>query len=186
MGYLGVLSVSRGRVAGLSAVLGISVGLAVYMVAAAFGITEALLVYPPVFVLLRWTGVAFILWLAVEAWRGEADPTLDEAPHNGNSGYFWRGLLTNLLNPKAAVFYVLLLPGFIAAGRASALTQALVLGSIHLLVSIAVHGSIVLGGARLGRIIASTPIAANPAWLRRGFALSLAGVALWLAISTAT
>jgi len=186
MGYLAVLSVSRGRMAGLSAVLGISVGLAVYMIAAAFGITEALLVYPPVFALLRWTGVAFILWLAVEAWRGEADPALDEASHSGNSNYFWRGLLTNLLNPKAAVFYVLLLPGFIATGRGSALTQALVLGSIHILASVAVHGAIVLGGARMGRLLATTPIGANPVWLRRAFALALAGVAVWLAVGTAT
>jgi threonine/homoserine/homoserine lactone efflux protein len=185
MGYLAVLSASQGRLAGLSAVLGVTAGLALYMVAAAFGVTEALLLYPALFALLRWGGVAYILWLAVESWRGSSETSPARARDMGAQRYVWRGFLANVLNPKAAVFYVLLLPGFISTDHGAPMIQALTLGAIHIAVSVVIHTGIVLGSARLGAWAASSPLGADRVWLRRGFALSLAGVAVWLAVSTA-
>lgn len=184
MGYLAVLSASRGRLAGLSAVSGVTLGLALYMVAAALGLTEALLVYPALFQALRWAGVAYLLWLALEAWNGARETLPGHAWRIDGRAYFWRGFLANVLNPKAAIFYVMLLPGFFAEGRASPLVQALTLGSIHLLVSILVHGGIVLFAARAGRLL-DGGARGGGLRLRRGFAVALAGVAVWLAVDTA-
>lgn len=185
MGYLAVLSASHGRTAGFAAVIGITLGLAVYMLAAVTGITEALLVYPALLRILRWLGVGYILWLAVEAWRGEAETSPGDARDPGGRAYIWRGFVANILNPKAAVFYVLLLPGFIAPERAPPFVQALLLGTIHLTVSILIHSTVVLFAARLGLLAASQTAAGRLRLLRRGFALALALVAGWLALESA-
>ncbi len=180
MGYLAALSASEGRIAGFKAVLGVTVGLAFYMLLAVFGIAELIAAAPIVYGALRWAGVLYLLYLAWEAWRGASDASpahtrvVDHKP-------FWRGLIANVLNPKAAVFYVTLLPGFIADGRGAFWLQALILGLAHLLIAFLVHGLIVLGAARAGQLIAATSHA--PA-LRRALALSIALIAVWLAWET--
>src|SRR5690606_6544171 len=153
MGYLAALSASQGRTAGFKAVAGVTLGLAVYMLLAVLGIAEILAAAPLVYGALRWAGVAYLLYLAWEAWRGASETSpghardVDHAP-------FWRGLIANVLNPKALVFYVTLLPGFIAADHAPLWVQALILGSLHLLVSLIIHDLIVLGAAQAGAVIA--------------------------------
>ena len=185
MGYLAVLSASRGRAAGFSAVLGVTAGLAVYMIAAAVGLTEALLLYPALLQALRWAGVAYILYLAWAAWRGASETSPGRHWRIEDGRYVWRGFLTNVLNPKAAVFYVMLLPGFFADDRASPLVQSLVLGGVHLVIAFLIHGAIVLLGARAGRFFDGPTDPAKGRRIRRGFALALAGVAVWLAVDTA-
>lgn len=184
MGYLAVLSASRGRLAGLSAVAGVTLGLGLYMAAAALGVTEILLVYPALYQVLRWAGVLYLAWLALEAWRGAEETSPGHAWRIEGRAHFWRGFVANVLNPKAAVFYVMLLPGFFAEDRASPLVQGLVLGSIHLLVSVLVHGGIVLFAARAGRMLGAGGTTGRTG-LRRAFAVALAGVAAWLAVDTA-
>ncbi|WP_262423447.1 LysE family translocator [Brevundimonas denitrificans] len=112
MGWLALVTLARGRTAGLAAVAGITVGLAAWMTAALLGLGRFVLAYPAVHEVIRWAGVGFLLWLAWEAWRG--DGTADQAePEATRRALFLRGMVGNLLNPKAAVFYVALLPTFI-------------------------------------------------------------------------
>lgn len=113
MGWLAIVSLSQGRTAGLAAVAGITLGLTLWMVAAAFGLTEVVLVRPALYQAIRWAGVGFLLWLAWDAWRSTGDGA-DAAPvETRRRALFRRGLIGNLLNPKAALLYVVLLPGFI-------------------------------------------------------------------------
>lgn len=180
MGWLALVSLGRGRLAGFAAVAGVTVGLAVWMLAAAFGLTQVLLVWPPLYQGIRWAGVLFLLYLAWEAWR---TPTGVEATPDVSTlrGLFLRGMTGNLLNPKAAVFYVALLPTFMRPDHGSPLVQALTLGSLHLIVAVAVHAAIVLGGAGAGGAVARRM--QGPA-LRAVMALGIAGVALWMAWET--
>jgi len=154
MGYLAALSAAQGRVAGLRAVAGITLGLALYMIAAVVGVAQALATTPLVYNALRWAGVAYLLYLAWAAWRGAGETSPGHAA-GADHAPFWRGLIANLLNPKALVFYVTLLPGFIAAGHAPFWAQALVLGCLHLLISLIVHGAIVLGADRAALLVRS-------------------------------
>lgn len=180
MGYLAALSASQGRTAGFRAVAGVTLGLAFYMLLAVLGIAEILAAAPLVYGALRWAGVAYLLYLAWEAWRGASETSpghgrdVDHAP-------FWRGLIANVLNPKALVFYVTLLPGFIAADHAPFWVQALILGSLHLLVSLIIHGLIVLGASHAGAVIAKSRGAAP---VRRALAIGIALIAVWLAWET--
>ncbi len=182
MGWLALVSLARGRLAGFAAVAGVTAGLAAWMLAAAFGLTQVLLMWPPLYQLIRWAGVIFLLWLAWEAWRGDGDPAAgDGDDHRTIRGLFLRGLTGNLLNPKAAVFYVALLPTFMRPDHGSPLVQALTLGGLHLLVAVAVHAMIVLGAARAGGMVLTRM--QGPA-LRALMAGGLVAVALWMAWQT--
>jgi len=170
MGWLALVSLGRGRPAGFAAVAGVTVGLAAWMLAAAFGLTQVLLIWPPLYQIIRWAGVAFLVWLAWEAWRGDSDPA---APDGGMTG--------NLLNPKAAVFYVALLPTFMRPDHGSPLGQALTLGGLHLVVAVVVHALIVLGAASAGGLVLKRM--QGPA-ARAVMAGGIALVAVWMAWET--
>ena len=179
MSWLAVLAATRGRLVGLAAVAGITAGLAFYMVAAAFGIGELVLAAPGLYQVLRWSGVAYLGWLAWEAWRGE--PTKPDAPAPDESDLrraALRGLVANLLNPKAAVFYVTLLPTFIRPDHAGFAVQALTLGSLHLLVALVVHVGIVFAAASAHRL-------AQNRTAGRIAGIAIAAIAVWMAVQTA-
>ena len=180
MGWLALVSLARGRLAGFAAVAGVTLGLTVWMLAAAVGLTEILLAWPPLYQSIRWAGVLFLLWLAWEAWRPDA-AARREPDVRTLRGLFLRGMTGNLLNPKAAVFYVALLPTFMRPDRGSPLTQSLTLGGLHLAVAVAVHSVIVLGAAQAGGLVLAR--VQGPA-LRALMAGGIAAVALWMAWQT--
>ncbi|MDX2275247.1 MAG: LysE family translocator [Hyphomonadaceae bacterium] len=185
MGWLALLAARRGRAAGAAAIAGVTLGLCFYMLAAAFGVAEIIMISRPLYELLRWAGVLYLLWLAWETWSGK-DGVRPEAEAGANSDYilrhgFVRGLIANLLNPKAAMFYLAILPNFVVPGRASPLAQTLLLGATHLLVSVAVHGAIVLAA---GGAYAYLNANGRELVVRRVFGLGIAAIAIWLVFST--
>lgn len=181
MGWLALVSLSQGRTAGLAAVAGITLGLSLWMVAAAFGLTEVVMRWPALYQAIRWAGVLFLLYLAWDAWRS-TDAIAPETPEPAlRRQLFRRGLIGNLLNPKAALLYVVLLPGFMRPGYGAPLVQALALGSLHIGVSIVVHSAIVLTASRAGGSLLTrqqSPV------MRTLMALSLVAVAAWTAWET--
>lgn len=181
MGWLALVSLSQGRTAGLAAVAGITLGLSLWMVAAAFGLTEVVMRWPALYQAIRWAGVLFLLYLAWDAWRS-TDATARQTPEPAlRRQLFRRGLIGNLLNPKAALLYVVLLPGFMRPGYGAPLVQALALGSLHIGISIVVHSAIVLTASRAGGSLLTrqqSPV------MRTLMALSLVAVAAWTAWET--
>jgi threonine/homoserine/homoserine lactone efflux protein len=123
MAYIAILSIQSGRRAGLSAVAGIALGLLGAGLAAALGLAALIDVFPPVYNVLRWAGVLYLLWLAWEGWRGSKGSPVEAGRIGwGQAVYFRRGLITNLLNPKAYLFYIAVLPRFVDPGRPLAST----------------------------------------------------------------
>ncbi|WGM39710.1 LysE family translocator [Caulobacter sp. NIBR1757] len=182
MAYLAALSAERGRLAGWAAVLGIQLGLATYLAASVLGLSELLLAWPPAWEILRWAGVLYLLWLAWESWRGEdAGPEAAVTVPDRWPRLVWRGYLANILNPKAALFYVTLLPGFLREGYAPPAVQAGLFGLGHLIISGLVHSAIVLGAASAGAVLARTT---GMAKVRKAMAIGIALVAVWLAWQT--
>lgn len=178
MGWLAALSAQQGRKAGLRSVAGITLGLAFQLLAAATGLSAALSGMPLLYETLRWAGVAFMLFLAYEAWRN--DGSASAAISDDHAG-FKRGLIANLLNPKALVFYVVVVGQFTREENGAVWKQILTLGLIHLFVAIAVHITIVLVGDHLGKRLEqyrTSPL------IRASFALLLMGIAAWIAFST--
>jgi threonine/homoserine/homoserine lactone efflux protein len=179
--YLAALTLNHGTRAGFAAVAGIALGLAIYGLAAALGVAALINESPLLYQMLRWAGVCYFLWLAWDSWHDEPDgePAVRDERMRGS---FQRGLITNLLNPKAAIFYVSVLPGFIVPGAASIFTQTALLSAVFVSVATFTHIAVVLLAGRLHRFL-SDPRFRVP--VRRGLALALVGVAIWFLLATA-
>ncbi len=179
MTWLAMVAVSQGRRPGFAAVAGVALGLALVGMAAALGVTAIIDSSPLAYEILRWGGVCYMLYLAWDGWTHSAAASLDE-PAQDSALYFRRGLITNLLNPKAAVFYMSVLPAFLPA--AAKLEQTALLTAIYVAAATLIHAAIVaLAGF-------AAPFLNNPAReqvARRILSALLALVALWFAWKTA-
>jgi threonine/homoserine/homoserine lactone efflux protein len=174
MGYLAALALARGRSAGLAAVAGIALGLALLGSAAAIGAGTLLSAIPGAGPALRWLGITYLFWLAYDMWRG------DDGFSSGDIRLsFRRGLIVNLLNPKAALFFVVLLPAF--AGSSATIATLLFLTFIYVLIATAVHAGVVVGAASL-RGAWTNPSRATI--IRRFAAVMLVIVSFWFAWDT--
>lgn len=173
MVWLAIVAATDGRRAGYAAVAGVALGLAVVGGAAAWGLAGLIAGSPVAYQALRWAGVAYLLWLARDCWR-DADAAADVvAPGGTLARYFQRGLVTNLLNPKAFLFYMVVLPGFLPLS--AGLANTLALTAIYVAVATAVHAGIVtLAG------IARNWLTGRAVRVRRVLALLLVGVAGWV------
>ena len=183
MTYLAALSLSNGMRTGFAAVAGIALGLLTYGVTAALGLAALIDTSPLLYGLLRWTGVAYLLWLAWESWASEreASPGVIDGDDDRPWLAFRRGLITNLLNPKAAVFYVAVLPEFVRADGSPVVLQTLTLSVVYVGIATAIHSAIV---ALAGTLQATVATGNRRRTIRRGLALALVGIAVWFAIST--
>lgn len=180
MGTLASLTLERGRRAGLAVVGGIAVGLAIVGVLASLGLTAAISESPLLYQVLRWAGIFYLLYLAYDAWRDAGASGIAREPEERGS-LFLRGLTINLLNPKAAVFYVAILPTFVDPARGALLAQNLTLVAIYVAVATAVHAGIVLLAARLRPHLVA---GAGERVLRRVLAVLMGLIAVWFAWET--
>ncbi|MEO3801693.1 LysE family translocator [Nonomuraea sp. B1E8] len=129
-------SAVSGRGHGMAAATGISVGVFVWVVAAATGVAALLAASAMAFTVVKVAGVAYLLYLGVRALRAAlrrgGGLTLDAPDPAGQGTWaaFAEGLLTNVLNPKAALFFVALMPQFLSSG--ASLPDTLVLSVVAL------------------------------------------------------
>jgi threonine/homoserine/homoserine lactone efflux protein len=179
--YLISRSISQGPRAGLISLGGVALGFVVYMLCAACGITALLLAVPFAYDALKLGGAAYLLYLAWQAIRpgGHAPFQVRDLPKDPPRKLFLMGLMTNLLNPKAAVLYLSLLPQFISPERGNVLGQSVLLGSIQIAVSVSVNALIAISAGSIAGFLAGRPVwVAIQRWL---MATVLAGLAVRMA-----
>jgi threonine/homoserine/homoserine lactone efflux protein len=160
--YLISRAICQGRAAGVISLAGVVAGFFVHMLAAAIGLSALFLAIPLAYDILKWLGTLYLLWLAWEAVRpGARSPFEPRAlPADPPRRLFMMGFLTNLLNPKVAVFYLSIFPQFIAPERGPVFLQSLVLGSTQIGISFSVNLLIALSAAGIAGWFAR-----NPCWL---------------------
>lgn len=180
MAFLTLVSATKGQKFGFATVFGVTVGLIIIGFAAAAGLATIVSNSPLLYQLLKISGVLYLLGLALKEWQDAAQ--LDAVTHgevDSLLSYFQHGLIVNILNPKAGVFYITILPSFInPAGEV--LSQAILLTLISVIIATAVHVLIVSLAGLL------QPVLDNPKrkrLIRRGLSLSLAVIALWFGLS---
>ncbi|MET3601706.1 LysE family translocator [Martelella mangrovi] len=158
--YLISRSICQGATAGLVSLAGVGLGFVIYMLSAAFGLTVLLLAVPFAYDTIRLLGACYLLYLAWNAVRpgGQSAFAVRKLPSDSIRKLFVMGLATNLLNPKAAVLYLSLLPQFIDPERGHILSQTLVLGFAQIAVSLAVNTLIVLGAGAIAVFLANRPL----------------------------
>jgi threonine/homoserine/homoserine lactone efflux protein len=169
----------------VAAALGINAGCVVHALAAAFGLAALLAVSSAAFTAVKGVGAAYLLWLALgmarAAKRSPPDDTVAVAPPASSAWQDFRlGLLTNVLNPKVALFFLAFLPPFIAPGTADKTAAFLALGAWFVVQSTLFLLAVVALAARL-RGLPSSPVAAR--WLQGCGALLFALLAVRLLTS---
>ncbi|KQP96586.1 LysE family translocator [Methylobacterium sp. Leaf117] len=159
MVYLISRSICQGRTAGLISLGGVALGFVVYMLCAAFGITALLLAVPFAYDTIRMAGAVYLFWLAWQAVRpgGRSPFEIRTLPEDSPRRLFVMGLLTNLLNPKIAVMYLSLLPQFIDPTKGSVLVQALVLGTVQIVLSLSVNAAIAVSAGAMATFLTRRP-----------------------------
>ncbi len=129
-------SVAQGRQAGFFSVFGISTGSLVHTTAAAFGLSAILATSATAFGMIRWLGAAYLVYLGIQIFFQKGhDPSV--APTGEEAGasllrIYIQGMMTNLLNPKVALFFMAFLPQFVAPERASSPLPFLFLGGVFI------------------------------------------------------
>lgn len=181
MMYLVSRSISQGRIAGLISLAGTAVGFVVYMGMANAGLAVVFVAVPWLYVGFKAAGALYLAYLAWQALRpggrGLFETTALERDSAGR--LFRMGLFTNLLNPKAAIMYLALIPQFVDPGRGHAARQGLLLGGIQITVSVLVNAVIVLAAGTVAAVVARRP--AWTSWQRRITGTLLGAVAVLLA-----
>lgn len=135
--YTVTRTLQLGARGGVVAALGISAGCIVHALAAALGLAAVLTTSALAFTVVKWIGAAYLLWLAIgmlrDAWGGRPPETVvaNVAPASLRT-VFAQGFLTNVLNPKVALFFLALLPQFIDSDAVSKPLAFLFLGAIFI------------------------------------------------------
>lgn len=146
-------SVSRGARFGLLTVAGSCCAMVIQLAVVALGMTSLLGVLGNWFGLIRWIGVAYLLWLGVRAWRAQpAGPAGAQAQPPAWRAVFARGFLVSLTNPKTLFFYGAFFPQFVSA-PARAGSELLVLSATFLAVAAVFDSGWALMAGRLRRLL---------------------------------
>lgn len=169
-----------GRMAGLATVAGVELGTLIHTLAVALGLAALLAAFPIAFNLVRLAGIAYLIVVGSR--------TLLTQPPRPQSGHaaigarvaFQRALLTNLLNPKSAVFFLAFLPQFVHPERGRVFLQFLLLGLIVSLVGTCIGIPLVLVAATLSRWVQSHESFRR--WQQRITGLVFIGIAVALAL----
>lgn len=173
MTYIAVVSSLHGRKAGFFVTAGVALGLSVVGIAVSLGLGSLIAANQWLYQALRWSGFLYLLWLAYDGWREHAlkpSPTeLEQAR------FFRRGLVTNLLNPKAAVFYIAMLPSFIPEGK-DVTRYSLLLTFLYVSIATTVHLGLALAGAQAQKLLQNKR---RERLVRQFFSALLIIVAFW-------
>ncbi len=149
MVYLLSRSLCQGRNAGLLSWTGVVLGFTVHMVCASIGLTALFMAVPLGYELLKFGGALYLGWLAWQALRPGARSPFEarDLPPESPRKLFTMGLLTSVLNPKVAVFYLSVLPQFISPDGGSVLVQSLLLGATQVLIGGGINLLVTLSAA---------------------------------------
>lgn len=181
MMYLASRSIGQGRRAGLVSLAGTGAGFMIYMLMANLGLAVVFVAVPWLFIGFKAAGVVYLASLAWQALRPSGSGVF-EVRHlttDSDCRLFRMGLLTNLLNPKAAIMYLTLIPQFIDSTRGHQLIQGITLGLLQIGISMTVNALIVIGAGSIARFVEGRP--GWIAWQRRLSGALIAGVAILLA-----
>jgi threonine/homoserine/homoserine lactone efflux protein len=181
MMYLVSRSISQGRTAGLIPLTGTATGFVVYMVLANFGLAAVFVLVPALYIAFKAAGTLYIAHLAYRTLR-PGGTGLFEPRHllrDSNWQLYRRGLITNLLNPKAAILYLALIPEFIRPSAGHVIAQGFALGSIQISVSMTVNTVLIFAAGSIATFLSSRPEWTQ--WQRRATGTMLGAIVVLLA-----
>jgi threonine/homoserine/homoserine lactone efflux protein len=172
---------ANGRRAGVQAALGIGAGCLVHVLLAALGVSALLATSALAFTALKWIGAAYLVWVGLSMLRKPL--AVAPQPVSPGASVFRQGVLTNVLNPKVALFFLAFLPQFIVPGAPAQVQAFIVLGLLFTFNGTLVCIAIALFAAMLRERLLSDGIARSASWLKRATGALFIGLGLRLAFS---
>jgi threonine/homoserine/homoserine lactone efflux protein len=184
--YTLAAGLSRGAKASAVAAFGCTLGIVPHMLAAITGLAALLHASALAFDIIRYAGVAYLLWMAWQTWRDRGALSLGNAANGAGAGKTARqvtveAILLNLLNPKLSIFFFAFLPQFVRADADDALAQMLALSAVFMALT---FGVFVLYG--FFAAVVRDHVLSRPAillWLRRTFAAAFVALGAKLALA---
>jgi threonine/homoserine/homoserine lactone efflux protein len=156
---------TQGKLAGIANAIGVGTGIMVHAVLAAFGVSALLIASETAFWAMKLVGAAYLVYLGIQQWRAGGELGEVSAPAMPIAEVFYKGMLSNLLNPKVALFVLAFVPQFVRIGDsgsgASAFVQILALGAIFSILTIFLYAALALTASSV-----SAWLAARPRWVR--------------------
>ena len=175
-------SISDGPKAGILTGLGLNVGTIVHAVAAALGLSIILAKSAVAFAIIKYLGAAYLVYLGIRALVSKAYVDHGAGPTAGNPWQaFSKAVVTGILNPKVAIFFLAFLPQFVDPARGSVFWQFLVLGLILALLDIIYESALALVAGTLAGWFTQSPRFAL--WRQRITGMVLLGLGLRLALT---
>ncbi|WP_404440468.1 LysE family translocator [Stutzerimonas chloritidismutans] len=177
-------TLSGGRRVGVASACGVCSGALVHVAAAALGISAILATSALAFAVVKYVGAAYLLYLGIQALRSAGagmQLNLNAAPRTSAWQAYRQGILVDILNPKAAIFFMAFLPQFVRPDQGAVAVQLLVLGVLVVMVAIVVECALVLLAAR-----ASSALRENrrlSQWLDRVLGSVLIGLGIRLGLA---
>ncbi|MEO3798662.1 LysE family translocator [Nonomuraea sp. B1E8] len=148
--YITARGLAQGRAAGLASALGVEIGTLVHIVAAAAGLSYVISQSATLFAIVKWAGVAYLVYLGIRAFMGK-DAETGTPLRQPLRKVFLEGVLVNVLNPKVALFFLAFLPQFVDPGAGSPTVQVVVLGLTALLLGLVSDVVYAFAAGALGR-----------------------------------
>jgi len=181
-----IFTVSTGLTAGkrasVFAALGCTAGIIPHLLASVLGLSALLHTSALAFDMLKYAGVAYLLYVSYATWRDRSAFAVSETPTLSSArSLMLRGLLMNILNPKLTIFFLAFLPQFVTPGSTAPALQMLVLSAVFMGMTFAVFVVYGLLANVFRRAVIESPRVQN--WLRRSFAAAFAGLGLNLAFA---
>ncbi|WP_308908638.1 LysE family translocator [Pseudomonas canadensis] len=181
-----IFTVSTGLTAGkrasVFAALGCTAGIIPHLLASVLGLSALLHTSALAFDMLKYAGVAYLLYVAYATWRDRSAFAVSETPTLSSAWTLMsRGLLMNILNPKLTIFFLAFFPQFVTPGSTAPALQMLVLSAVFMAMTFAVFVVYGLLANVFRRAVIESPRVQN--WLRRSFAAAFAGLGLNLAFA---
>jgi len=172
----------RGRRASIFAAVGCTAGIVPHLMATVLGLAALLHTSAVAFQMLKFAGVAYLLYLAYAMWRDKSAFVVEEAARESTAmGLIVKAILLNVLNPKLTIFFLAFLPQFVEHGASSPLMQLLSLSGVFMAMTLAVFVAYGLMAHAFRRAVIESPRVQT--WLRRGFAVAFASLGAQLALS---
>lgn len=181
--YTVAAGLSGGARASLVAAFGCTLGIVPHMLAAISGLAALLHTSALAFQILKYLGVAYLLYMAWAMFRDRGMLSLnDEASGKSVRQVIVSAILINLLNPKLSIFFFAFLPQFVSPDDSAPLSRMLELSFVFMALTFVIFAAYGAFAAAVRRHVISN--ASGQVWMRRGFAAAFAGLAVQLALTS--
>lgn len=180
MAFIVSRSISGGKKEGIATAFGIQLGLVFHILLAAFGLSAILMTSAIAFQVMKYIGAAYLIYLGIQTIRDKKGINFNIQENTVNMRKaFWQGAITNIFNPKMALFFLTFLPQFINPSIGSSFLQFVFLGVIFGILGLIFDISVSLIASSLKNFLTKNKTAMQ--WQKNISGITLIGLGTWLA-----